>query len=296
MQVTVTGSLGNISRILTEKLVGKGHQVKVISSQAERAPAIEALGAIPLIGSLRDRQFVESSFAGSQAAYLMIPPDPGSQDLKAYIRTMGDQYAQAIRSSGVQYVVNLSSVGAHLPNGLGPAGANYHVEQQLNALYDVNVLHLRPGMFLTNFYGAIPAIRYQQLLGNNFAGTVPLPLTHPRDIAEAAFQALDRRSTTGKQVQYVVGDVKNGLEVAASLGKAIGMPRLNWLELSDEQLLAALLQNGFTEEMAKVYIVEIGSALKSDAFMEDYFNHRPTTAGGTTLEDFANEFAAVYKL
>lgn len=253
------------------------------------------MGAIPLIGSLRDRQFVEGAFAGSEAVYLMIPPDPGSRDLKTYIRAMGDQYAQAIRSAGVQYVVNLSSVGAHLTNGLGPTGVNYHVKQQLNALQAVNVLHLRPGMFLTNFYGAMPAITHQQVLGNNFAGTVPLPLTHPRDIAGAAFQAIDRRSVTGKQVQYVVSDVKNGLELAACLGNAIGMPNLRWVEFSDEQLLAALLQNGFTEEMSKVYIMEIGSALKNASFMEDYYKYRSTAAGGTTLEDFAGEFAAVYK-
>ena len=295
MQVTVTGSLGNISRTLVEKLVGSGHQVNVISSQPERVAEIGALGAVPLIGSLQDYQFVERSFAGSEAVYLMIPPDPTSGDLKTYIQTMGGLYAQAIRSTGVQHVVNLSSVGAHLQGGVGPTGANHYVEQRLNALQGVNVLHLRPGMFLTNFYGAIPAINHQQLLGNNFAGTIPLPLTHPRDIAEAAFRALELPFRTGKQVQYVVSDVKNGLEVAASLGAAIGLPTLRWVELSDDQLLTALVQNGFSEDMAKVYIVEIGAALKSDAFMEDYYKHGAMFAGGTTLEDFSREFAVVYK-
>jgi len=44
MKITITGSLGNISKSLTKELVQKGHQVTVISSNPERQKEIEALG------------------------------------------------------------------------------------------------------------------------------------------------------------------------------------------------------------------------------------------------------------
>ncbi|WP_212003014.1 NAD(P)H-binding protein [Chitinophaga sp. HK235] len=295
MNVTVTGSLGNISRILIDKLVSNGHEVKVITSNSERVKEIEQLNAIPLVGSVEDYEFVKSAFEGSEAVYLMIPPNFRTADLKAYIKTVGEQYANALKATGVKYAVNLSSVGAHLQNGLGPTGSNFHVEQKLNELQDVNVLHLRPGMFLTNFYGAIPMIKHQHMLGNNFSGSVNLPLTHPKDIAAVAFSALNDLSFSGKQIQYIISDEKNGFEIAETLGNAVGKSGVNWMEFSDEQLLNALMQSGFSEQMAKVYMVEIGEALRDGSFMEDYNKNKSLSAGGTTLQDFSKEFAAAYQ-
>lgn len=294
MKVTVTGSLGNISRMLIEKLVAAGHEVAVISSDAARAEAIRQLGGHPLIGSVVDYAFIKRAFAGSEAAYLMIPPDFRTTDLKQYIKTVGEQYARAIAETGIRYAVNLSSIGAHLQNGQGPTGSNFYVEQRLNALQDVHVLHLRPGMFLTNFYGAIPTMKHQQILGNNFGGSIRLPLTHPRDIAAAAFKALQDRSISGKQIQYIVSDEKSGFEIAEILGHAVGRPDVQWIEFSDAQLLGALAENGFSEQMAKVYMVEIGVALRDGSFMEHYNKNRSRSVGGTSLLDFAGEFAMAY--
>lgn len=294
MKVTVTGSLGNVSRSLIEKLVSEGHKVAVVTSTASRSTEIEQLKAIPLVGSVEDYQFLKEAFSGSDAAYLMIPPNFQTTDLKRYIKSVGEQYASVLKAAGVRYAINLSSIGSHLENGLGPTGSNFYVEQRLNELQNVNVLHLRPGMFLTNFYNAIPMIKYQNMLGNNFDGTVPLPLTHPKDIADVAFKALNRLSFSGKQIQYVVSDEMTGFEVAKILGNAVGKSGVSWVAFSDEQLLAMLVQGGFSEEMSKVYMVEIGKALRDGSFMEDYNKNRSLSVGGTKLLDFCEEFAEAY--
>lgn len=295
MKVTVTGSLGNIGRPLTEKLVANGHQVNVISSNPDRVKEIEELGARAMIGSVGDYEFIRQSFEGCDAVYLMIPPDPAASDLKESIKAVGNQYANAVEAAGVKFVVNLSSVGSHIKDGLGPTGSNFHNEQTLNELAGVDVLHLRPGMFMTNFYGAMPAIKYQDMLGNNFAGSIKLPLTHPRDIAEVAFRAIDGMSFSGKQIQYVISDEKNGSEIAALLGNAVDKTRVNWIEFSDEQLLSVLMQSGFSEQMAKVYMIEIGIALRDGRFSEHYHKYQDMSAGGTSFQEFTSEFAAAYR-
>ncbi|HWV32199.1 MAG TPA: NAD(P)H-binding protein [Dyadobacter sp.] len=291
MIVTVTGSLGNVGRTLTEKLIAKGHTVKVVTSNPGRSEEIRALGAVPMVGSVHDYEFVKRAFEGSDAVYLMIPPDYHAPDIKQYIKTIGRQYADALRETGVRLAVNLSSIGAHLEDGLGPTGANFYVEQQLNKL-QLHILHLRSGMFMTNFYGAMPMIQYQGIIGNNFNGSADLPLTHPRDIAEAAFRAIDDFSVSGKQVQYVVGDVKNGEQVARALGAAIGKDDVYWVEFSDKQLLEALMHDGFSQSMAQVYIIEIGMAIRDGSFAEDYQKQQQQPVGGVTLDEFSREFSA----
>ena len=75
MKLVVTGSLGNISKPLTQILVGKGHDVTVISKDAEKVGQIEAVGAKAAIGSVSDTAFLTSAFEGADAIYTMVPPN-----------------------------------------------------------------------------------------------------------------------------------------------------------------------------------------------------------------------------
>ena len=295
MNITITGSLGNISQPLTEQLIAKGHKVTVISHNPERAKAIEALNAIPAIGSIEDHDFLLRAFAGADAVYTMIPPNFSTTDLRGYIKSTGESYARAIEQTGVSYVVNLSSIGAHIPDGPGPTGANHFVEKKLDALKDTHVLHLRPGMFYTNFFGSMEMIRHQHILGNNFDDTVNIVLSHPKDIADAAFEALDTLSFTGKNICYVASDEKTGGEIAAILGQAIGKPDLRWIGFPDEALMQALIQNGLSEQMATIYVVEIGIALRDNTLFEDYRKNKSIAFGKTNFTAFAKEFAFVYQ-
>jgi len=292
MKITITGSLGNIGQRLTSQLTSKGHEVTVISHSPERAAAISALRAIPAIGLVNDQDFLQRAFAGADAVFTMIPPH--YTDVINYMKTVGDHYAAAIAAAGVKYVVNLSAIGAHLLDGPGPTKGNYYVEQQLNALPGVHVLHLRPGMFYTNFFGAIPMIMHQHMIGNNFGPDVKMVLSHPRDIADAAADALDTLSFSGKSVRYVAGDEKNGAEIAAILGRAVNKPALSWTAFPDEALLQGMVQSGMSEEMAKVYMIEIGVALREGGLFDDYRRHENNTYGSIGLEEFAGEFAAAY--
>ena len=293
MKITITGSLGNISQKLVERLAAAGNDITVISHTEERVPAIEQAGARAAIGSLEDQDFLIRSFEHADAVYTMIPPNYVTTDLRGYMRATGERYAEAIRRSSVKHVVNLSSVGAHLPEGPGPTGTNYYIEQKLNELPGVHVLHLRPGMFYTNFYGAIPMMRHQGIVGHNFDGTVKMVLTHPHDIAAAAFEALHALSFTGKAIQYVASDERNGNEVAAALGNAIGKT-LSWVAFPDEAMLQGMLQNGLTEQMATIYVLEIGKALRDGVLFGDYEKNRSLATGSITLNDFAQEFAHAF--
>lgn len=294
MKVTVTGSLGNISRALTEKLAAAGHEVRVISSQAGRKAAIEALQAIPLIGSVEDGDFLKSAFEGSDAVYLMVPPAFGAPDYKQFTINAGRNYAEAVKHSGIGYVVNLSSSGSPLA-GKAPLLDYQNLEVFLDALPELNALHLRPGGFYSNFYGSIGMIKHMGIIGNNFSGDVQMILSHPADIADAAFEALHTLSFKGRNVQYVVSDRKNGKEAAALLGAAIGRQDLRWVQFPDEQLLEGLMQNGFSRDAAQHYIVDMGIAIREGVLEKHYRENTFEVVGGRNFSGFAHEFAKVYQ-
>src|SRR5689334_1306092 len=65
MKITITGSLGNISKPLAKQLIGAGHQLTIISSDAGKVQAIEALGATAVIGLVTDVDFLTRAFTGA---------------------------------------------------------------------------------------------------------------------------------------------------------------------------------------------------------------------------------------
>lgn len=205
MKIIITGSTGNISKPLASMLVDAGHLVSVVTSNAQKVNEIKSLGATPLVGSVEDADFLEQAFQGADVVYTMVPPNMASADWKSFVYGVGDNYAKAIKVAGVKKVVNLSAVGAHLPQGGGLTSLYYHVEKELNKLDDVTVVHLRPGSFYFNFFGNIEMIKHMGIIGNNYnAGS--LPLTHPLDIATAAFEEITALNFNGKRVRYVVSD------------------------------------------------------------------------------------------
>ena len=292
MRFTVTGSLGNISKPLVEILVKAGHDVTVISSSEDRKEAIEALGAKAAVGSVSDEFFLTKAFRGADAIYTMVPPNFGVANYRQYMQETGNIYAAAIKSSGVKRVANLSSIGAHLSSGTGPISGLYDVENSLNALEDVAVVHLRAGFFYVNFFNDITLIRNNSIMGSNYAADANMPMVHPKDIATAAAEAM-QGSIEGKSYRYVVSDERQPTDVAKILGTAIGKPELPWVQVTDEQLLEGMLGAGMPKAIATTY-VEMGNAVQKGLLLEDYKAQDARPTGHTSLEDFARDFAAVY--
>jgi uncharacterized protein YbjT (DUF2867 family) len=292
MKYVLTGSLGNITKPLAEKLIASGHDVTIISSNKKREAAITKLGAKAAIGTVEDAGFLARTFKGADAIYTMVPPNFNAAHWKEYIHSVGKVYAAAIQSPGVKKVVNLSSIGAHMADGCGPVSGIHFVELELDALSGVDIKHLRPAYFYTNLYSSIGMIKTAGFYGNNFGGDATVTLTHPNDIAETAAAELLTLNFTGKSIRYIVSDERTSREIAAVLGAAIGKPGLPYVEFRDEDALKGAVQAGLPEEVASNY-VEMGSALRSGEMIADYKKH-PMALSKTKLEDFAKEFAVAY--
>jgi uncharacterized protein YbjT (DUF2867 family) len=293
MKYVITGGAGNISKPLGEQLLKAGHQVTVIGRNAENLKPLTDIGAKSAIGSVDDVVFLTKAFAGADAVYTMIPPNYAATDLKGFMETVGKVYTEAIKASGVKYVVNLSSIGAHLSEGAGPVSGIYRVEKSLNTLKDVNILHLRPGYFFNNLLSNIAMIKHANIAGSNFGGQdAKLILVYPPDIASVAAEELLSLKFTGHSVRYIAGDERTTDDIAKVLGSAIGKPELPWVTFTDDQALQGMLQAGLPQEIALNYR-DMGQVIHNGKMFEDYWKNRPELSK-TKLEDFAKVFAGAY--
>lgn len=292
MKITITGSLGNISKPLAETLIKAGHEVTIISSDENKKAAIETLGAKAAIGSVEDGDFLTETFSGKDAIYTMVPPNYGARDVRGFIAGVGKKYAAAIKASGVEKVVNLSSIGAHLDGGTGPIAGLHDTETAYAELDGVAVKHLRPAYFYINFLANIDMVKHAGILGSNYSAATPVVLVHPLDIAAAAAEEFEN-GFSGQSIRYVASDESTAGEVAKVLGAAVGKPELPWVEFSDADALQGMIAAGLPEPMAKSY-VEMGDAARSQKLYGHYFDNRPASFGKIKLADFAEEFAKAY--
>ncbi|MEO8414031.1 MAG: NAD(P)H-binding protein [Ginsengibacter sp.] len=295
MKYVIIGSLGNTSKPISIKLISTGNEVTIVTSRKENIKTIEALGAAAAVGSVEDADFLTDTFMGAGAVFTLVPPTLSATDWKSWIEGIGKNYAKAIEASGVKFVVNLSSIGADLPGGVGPVTGLHRVEETLNKLTGVNIKHLRPAYFYFNLFSNIPLIKNAGIMGSNFAiKEKKFPIVHPDDVAIAAAEELMRLDFSGHSARYIVGDEVSTDEIAAEIGGAIDKPGLPWVYFTNEQAFDGMKGAGLQDEIAKNY-VEMGDAINSGKMSEDYWKHHPDTLGKIKLVDFAKEFAQIYK-
>lgn len=284
MKIVLTGSLGNISKPLTEILVKEGHQVTLISTDPNKQAQIEAMGAKPAIGSIRDLPFLIKTFTGADAVYCMNPLDFTAQDLDAWDSNM-DHYVQAIRETGIKRVIVLSGWVAHLLNTI-------HPEKKFEALTDVSITFVRPGPFYSNFYHLKDMIRHQGMIVSNYGGEDLVAFVAPEDIAAAIAEEINTPAAAGLKVTYVVSEELTCTQAAQIIGAAIGIPDLQWITLPGEQVKQGLETAGVSPMVAGL-LVEMQENMHNGKAQQDYFLNKPVS-GKRKLRDFAREYATWY--
>src|SRR5271154_902284 len=142
----ILGASGNTGSIIADFLLSKGKKVRVVGRDAGRLQRFVRKGAEAFTAALSDAAALAKAFGGARAGYLMLPPITSREDQERE----SDAIAKAVKESGLQHAVHLSSYGAQVPEGTGPVTGLHSSEQKLNAISGLNVLHLRPGYFMEN--------------------------------------------------------------------------------------------------------------------------------------------------
>jgi uncharacterized protein YbjT (DUF2867 family) len=282
------GSNGNITSKAARILLSQGKKVRVVGRNAKNLEGLRQAGAELAIGAVADAEFLAEAMRGAEAAYTMIPPNYASPDVLAEQDRLGTAIAKAIVASGVKRVVNLSSIGAHLPRGTGPIAGLHAQEQRLNKIAGVDLLHLRPGYFFENHLEAIGLIKAYGVYTDMIDSDVSIPSIGSGDIAVVVARELRKPSSQAdKHILHLHGPrAYTQTEAAAILGKAIGNPGLKHVK-------AAMVQHGMSQNMADLY-EEMSNALSQPEFMTEALAG-PTEVTPTSLEQFAAIFKEAYE-
>ena len=290
--VVLMGSNGNITSKAAKLLLSQGQKVRVIGRNAGSLAALKQAGAEIAVGDAGDIDFLAASFKGATAVYVMIPPSYGSPDMRKYQSQLGEAIAQAIVKSGVKRIVHLSSVGAHLPSGIGPIAGLYDQEQRLNRIAGLDLLHIRAAFFMENHLHAVGLIAAFGVYPSMEKSDVPMGMIATQDIAAVVARELAQPSKRG--ILHLRAAALYSFQSAASiLGAAIGKPELKHVQADPAQAKAGMVQHGFSQNVADLF--EEMALAASDGRIASSYETGPTEIGATTLEQFAPVFKTAFE-
>ncbi len=289
----IIGASGNTGRIIAETLLTHGKSVRVIARDAAKLQPLAEQGAELFPGDSSDASFLTQALSGVTAVYTLTPLNPHAEDFRAFQNSVGSAVAQAISATGVRYVVNLSSLGAHLSEGTGPILGLHDQEKRLNAVDGVNVLHLRPTYFMENLLGSISGIKQMGVLGTPLRVDISFPLIATPDIAAVAAARLLSLDFSGKQVLDLLGPRDYTLaEITPILGAAIDRPDLAYVQFPYEAAEQGMVAAGLSPDVARL-MVELNRSINEGKAISGT-QRRAENNTPTTIEQFAQTFAAVY--
>src|SRR5271156_4210871 len=286
----ILGASGNTGSIIANFLLSKGEKVRVVGRDVGRLQSFVRKGAEAFSAEVSDAAALTKAFGGARAAYLLLPPLHSREEQEQ----QSDAIAKAVKESGLRYAVHLSSYGAHVPKGTGPVTGLHSSEQKLNAISDLNVLHLRAAYFMENNLAAIEMIRGMGIFGHALLHDLKLPMIATRDVGDYAARRLLDLDFSGKQTRELLGERDLSMaEVTAVIARGIGKPDLRYQQFPYDQMQQALTQAGFSPKKAGVYI-EMFQAI-NEGVLAPLEPRSPENSTPTSFETFVQDvFAPAY--
>ncbi len=222
MRIAVVGATGRIGAKLTENLLAKGHSVKALSRGGPALDALVAKGAEPFIGSFDTGDGELSKFfEDADAAFLMVKTLWTAEDFHGHYPAVALRFFDALRDSPVRFAVSLTGMGSELTGNTGHFQGFHILDQILNRLRDIKLVHLQGGWFMEDLSRWAEAIAQYDRIGFTLAPHVKAPWVSIQDLADFAAREFDTPPEEHRSVKQLGIDYTMP-EIAAMIGRALG--------------------------------------------------------------------------
>ncbi len=290
----IVGATGHIGSTIADILLTRGEKIRVISRSADRLKPLVKRGAEAFAGDAAEPAFLTQAFKGAKAVFTLIPPNLTAKDFLAYADKVGKSIARSVTDAKVKYVVNLSSIGADLPEGTGPIVGLHRHEERLNKIPGLNVVHLRAAFFMENLLMNIDLIRTKGIAGSAARGDIAFPMIATKDIAAVAADLLVNRGFKGSSVRYLLGQRNvSHSEAIAVIGSRVGKPDLAYVQFPYDEAEKGLKAAGLSPDMSRLYI-EMTRAF-NEGLVKTGLERTAENTTPTSIEEFAEVFDMLYR-
>lgn len=250
--IVLTAPTGDIGRQVVANLLKADAPIRVIVRDPSKLSDDVRARVEVVQGSHADAEVVNHAFAGADALFWLLPPDPHAESLEAAYVDFTRPAAAALKTQGIKRVVCISALGRGTPFA-GQAG---HVTgslamDDLIASTGIALRTLTMPSFMDNIARRAGAIKSQGVFSSPISGDLKMPSCATRDIAAVATRWLLDESWSGQEDVAVLGRENLSFnDMAKIVSDVLGKP-VQFQQTTFEDYKAQFLRYGFSKAMAQ---------------------------------------------
>ncbi|WP_085033032.1 NAD(P)H-binding protein [Ensifer aridi] len=282
--IVITAPTSQIGRQLVEIIVGSGEPVRMIAREPSRLPARIREQVDVVQGSHGNREVVLRAFAGADALFWLVPPDPAAESLEAAYLDFSAPACEAIERCDVRHVVGVSALGrgTALAGRAGLVTASLAMDDMI-ADTGASYRALANPSFMDNLLRQAALIRDEGLFSLPLDGNRRHPTCATRDIAAAAAKLLLDRSWRGRADVPLLGPEDLSCnDMAAILTEVLRWP-VRFQQVSLEAFKDGLAARGMSPAFALGY-AEMFAA--KDSGLDDAESRTPANSTPTSFREW----------
>jgi uncharacterized protein YbjT (DUF2867 family) len=283
--ILVTGATGNIGGPLTRMLTEKGHAVRALTRDANKAKSVLPAGVEVAVGDLTKPETLATALAGAKKAFFVFDASPRLGDI-------GAAFFEAAKAAGVRHVVCVSSytIAIDPPATIG----RWHLtlEDRLKAT-DLAWTMLRPGNFASNTLRWAPMVKGQAAVFGPHATSKSAPID-PHDIGAVAFHALTDDAHHGKMHVLTGEEMLTPRDQAEKIGAALGKP-VRFVEVPEDKARSGMVAHGMPETMAEAILELIRWNTRPEGGLRTTTVRDITGRAPRTYDDWVRDHAAAFR-
>jgi uncharacterized protein YbjT (DUF2867 family) len=277
--IVLTAPTGAIGHQVLQHLLDRGEPVRVIARDPSRLPAPTRERVEVVQGSHDDLDVVTKAFAGADAVFWLVPPDPHAESPEAAYVEFTRPACDAFVSEGVRQVVGISALGRGVAGNAGLVSASLEMDD-LIAASGVSYRALALPSFMDNVLRQTEAIRGQGVYHSPIDPDLHVPTCATKDIAAVAAELLLDFSWRGVRSVPVLGpEDLSGNDMARIMSEVLERP-IRYEQIPVEAFQATLTDHGMSQAMAQ------GMADMMTAKNAGLDNAEPRTPQATTPTTF----------
>jgi uncharacterized protein YbjT (DUF2867 family) len=250
--IVITTPTGEIGSQVLENLLETEEAIRVIARNPSALPA-DAHDRIEIVeGSHADAAVVQDAFAGADAVFWLVPPDPRAPSVEAAYVGFTRPAAEALKKHAVKRVVSITALGRDTP---WAAHAGYVTASlamdDLIASTGVGLRGLANPSFMDNLVRQADAIKNQGVFFSPISGDRKLPTVATRDIAAAASRLLLHESWSGFEEVPLLGPEDLSFNDMADIISEVLGKEVRFQQTTFEAYKARFVGFGMSDAMAQ---------------------------------------------
>ena len=248
--LVLTSPTGQIGRQVLDRVLDHREPIRVIARDPGRLPTRVRERVDVVQGSHGDPDVIDRAFAGADAVFWLVPPDPHAASLEVAYLDFTRPACDAFKNQRIERVVGVSALGRGVTDNAGYVSASLAMDD-LIASTGVSYRALTMPSFMDNLLWQIEAIKNQGAFFSPLSANRKMPSCATRDIATVAATLLLDTSWSGVSSVPVLGPEDLSLnDMAQIMSEVLGRP-IRYQHIPFDAYKAQLTDRGMSQGMAQ---------------------------------------------